>query len=453
MILLSLLENVTFTPLFENGDLQLELGAMTTVAARFGVSRQAVARIWKRGKESVAAGAESMVVDHRKSRCGRKKKDHSVALQNMSNIPINQRKTIRSTAHALGVSTWAVWSMTKRGGGEGGASVRRHSSSIRPMLTDRQKQDRIDYSIRQIDLIRGCFKPAFDVIHVDEKWFYMKKLTQTVYLAPGEEPPERSTKSKRFVQKVMFLCAVARPRHDTASNTAFDGKIGIWPFTELVPAQRNSRNRPAGTMELKNLVVTKEVYKQFIVEKLIPAIELKWPQGYRNRPIRIQQDNARPHGNATNADPALAAAVEASGLDVRFENQPANSPDTNILDLGFFNSIQCLQQSKQASTIPQLVDAVTTSFEELSPVTLNKCFLSHQNVCREIVIHAGGNGYKLPHMSKEKLRRNDSLPLCLPVDNILLHRIHMLRPNLHQAPAPVPNAPAPVEVEVEPEEV
>ena len=34
---------------------------MTTVASRFGVSRQAVARIWKRGKESIAEGSESMV--------------------------------------------------------------------------------------------------------------------------------------------------------------------------------------------------------------------------------------------------------------------------------------------------------------------------------------------------------------------------------------------------------
>lgn len=55
----------------------------------------------------------------------------------------------------------------------------------------------------------------------------------------------------------------------------------------------------------------------------------------------MQQDNARPHN--VNDDPELIAACTADGWDIRLVNQPPNSPDTNILDLGFFNSIQSLQ--------------------------------------------------------------------------------------------------------------
>jgi hypothetical protein len=51
-----------------------------------------------------------------------------------------------------------------------------------------------------------------------------------------------------------------------------------------------SRNRPRGTLETKPISVTKEVYKKFILEKVLPAIEEKWPQCHRNMAIKLQQD-------------------------------------------------------------------------------------------------------------------------------------------------------------------
>ncbi len=85
-----------------------------------------------------------------------------------------------------------------------------------------------------------------DEIHIDEKWFYLTRLNQTVYLTPGEEPPERRVKSKKYIPKVMFLCAVACPRYDCGRKQWFNGKIGMWPLVEQVAAVRNSQNRPAG---------------------------------------------------------------------------------------------------------------------------------------------------------------------------------------------------------------
>ena len=59
--------------------------------------------------------------------------------------------------------------------------------------------------------------------------------------------PHREGKSKRFSQKVMFLAAVARPRYDEDGDLIFDGKLGIWPFVQLIPAKQISKNRPKGT--------------------------------------------------------------------------------------------------------------------------------------------------------------------------------------------------------------
>ena len=86
-------------------------------------------------------------------------------------------------------------------------------------------------------------------------------------------PPVRKVQSKRFITKVMFIAAVARSRHNPATNSAFDGKIGLWAFTEKVPAVRSSRNRPAGTLVTKCVEVTKETYKAKLIDGVIPAIK------------------------------------------------------------------------------------------------------------------------------------------------------------------------------------
>ena len=86
-------------------------------------------------------------------------------------------------------------------------------------------------------------------MHLDEKWFFLTEGSYKVYLAAGEKAPKRTTKHKSHIPKVMFLAAVARPRFDAEGKCIFDGKIGIWPFVETVPAKRSSANRARGTLE------------------------------------------------------------------------------------------------------------------------------------------------------------------------------------------------------------
>ncbi|CAN0370158.1 unnamed protein product [Discosporangium mesarthrocarpum] len=52
-----------------------------------------------------------------------------------------------------------------------------------------------------------------DWVHADEKWFYVMRDGARIYLRPDEEVlnPPRSPR-KRFISKVMFLVAMARPR-------------------------------------------------------------------------------------------------------------------------------------------------------------------------------------------------------------------------------------------------
>ncbi|KAF0685493.1 Aste57867_22629 [Aphanomyces stellatus] len=175
-------------------------------------------------------------------------------------------------------------------------------------------------------------------VHLDEKWFYLSKATRTFYLVPGEREPERKCKSKRFITKVMFLSAVARPRYIHDTGLWWDGKIGTWPFVESVTAQRASVNRPADTYETKPITVTKDVYREFIVDKVLPAIAAKWPK--IDRTVLLQHDNARAH--VTPNDAKLRFELDTynhRGWNISLAPQPPNSPDLNILDLGFFAAI------------------------------------------------------------------------------------------------------------------
>ena len=58
----------------------------------------------------------------------------------------------------------------------------------------------------------------------------------------------------------MVVCAQACPRLDTATGKIWDGKIGFWPIGKWKAAERKSNNRPRGTLEWKDEIVTAEVY-------------------------------------------------------------------------------------------------------------------------------------------------------------------------------------------------
>ncbi|KAG2763669.1 hypothetical protein Pcac1_g24665 [Phytophthora cactorum] len=101
----------------------------------------------------------------------------------------------------------------------------------------------------------------------------------------------------------------------------WDGKLGLWPLTEEYVAQRSSRNRPKGTVCTRNIdVVNRNIYKNFLIRYVIPAIKQQWPRGDRRRPVMIQQDNAKPHVLPHDAD-VVAAGMEG-GWCIRLLFQP-----------------------------------------------------------------------------------------------------------------------------------
>ena len=132
----------------------------------------------------------------------------------------------------------------------------------------------------------------------------------------------------------MFLCAVVRPHFNPCSNSWCDGKLGIWPIGDWELAKWKLKNRPKRTLVWRNKDVTKEVYWDLLISKLIPSILEKWPRrDMLSRKLFIEQDRAKNHISCD--DKSFNNALVDNGINATIYTEAANSPDVNLLDLGF----------------------------------------------------------------------------------------------------------------------
>jgi hypothetical protein len=162
--------------------------------------------------------------------------------------------------------------------------------------------------------------------------------------------------------------------------------------------------------------MTKETYTALIFEQLVPAILQNWPRA--NRHVLIQQDNATPHITPNEFRVLwLERKVElqnahGDGLDwdLQFYFQPANSPDLNINDLGFFASIQALQYQHPSANIGEMIARVLQLYVTYPHTKLNNVFLTLQTCMNQIIEGHGSNDYKILHMNKARLERLGLLP-------------------------------------------
>jgi len=258
------------------------------------------------------------------------------------------------------------------------------------------------------------FVDQFDEVHVDEKWFFVCNGGESyILVADEEELPKRAVGHKSHVAKAMFISAIAKPRR-LANGTWWDGKIGIWPIGRLKHAQRASVNRPVGTAEWEAKSVDQAKCKCLLLNDVIPAVMDKWPTAIVR--VNTQQDGTKAHLKPTDHD--LSTELEALGSEgeIGLCTQPAQSPDLNINDLGFFNSLQSRCHCTTPKNEMELIAMVEAAFEEHPMATLKKLWIALQSAMNETIKCAGHNQFKIPHMNKDKLEREGRLPMRLLVD-------------------------------------
>ena len=124
-----------------------------------------------------------------------------------------------------------------------------------------------------------------------------------------------------------------------------------------MPAQRRLATREGGHQRGDVITeaytgIKRELYREFLIDKVLPAIKDKMP-GSLTRELIIQQDNSPVHVPPN--DPAFLLTVQDLKLNVKIQNQPPQSPDLNVLDLGFFNSIQSIKDEIAVTSVGSLI--------------------------------------------------------------------------------------------------
>ena len=114
---------------------------------------------------------------------------------------------------------------------------------IKPSLSRDQKLRRIDFVCDEVGETTGDYLDQFNVVHLDESWFFLLQTNEKIRMFPGEEIPGAPRVShKNHLPKIMVIVANSRP--DPSHN--FDGKIGIWRICVMKTAERSSKKRKRG---------------------------------------------------------------------------------------------------------------------------------------------------------------------------------------------------------------
>ena len=276
-----------------------------------------------------------------------------------------------------------------------------HTSSLKSSLIDENKVSMMELALSFIDQNdTSKFEHMEDDIHINEKWFYLMKDGQCFIIVADEAEPYRHVQHKSFLTKIMFLCAVARPRSDMNKNAWFDGKIGIWPIGKWELVKWSSKKRIKGKPVWKNHSITWDVYREYLIQKLLPAIKHKWPTN--NGRIQLQQDGAK--SRILDDSKEFKEVVDDIGLNLTVYTQSPNSPDTNILNLGFFRAIQSFNDDCPANE-EELIKSDEKAYGEYPMHKLNHVWLTLQSCFNMIIENDSGNDYKIPHMGKESLEQ------------------------------------------------
>ncbi|KAK9705037.1 hypothetical protein RND81_07G028700 [Saponaria officinalis] len=191
---------------YQNG--KLEHGYINELSLEFEVTTMlTISKIWKDVHAQLKAGKLINVARKYKGT----KSTRFIDVEKVKSIELKDRMCLKDLAFGLGLPITTIWKLVQKG------EMKCHTSDIRSSLTTQNKITRLQWVVGKISAssLRGnlVFDAMYDVVHIDEKHFYMTRTTTRYYLLPNEQKPHRTCQLKRFINKFMFMATVARPRY------------------------------------------------------------------------------------------------------------------------------------------------------------------------------------------------------------------------------------------------
>lgn len=386
-------------------------GVMAKVLRSWQIGKSTGHRLRQQYEAEMAHGGEPDM--SRKKRSGRPSSIEADWAGIVEALPPKRRKSWRRWAQIAGISLSTCWRWAKQKGFKG-VTVR-----LKPKLSEQHKLARMSYVLQQVVDIEArhpVYKDLFDRLHIDEKHFHLMPNGRTLIVGPGEELPAPTVKHKSHIPKAMFISVIGRPH----AALKFDGLVCVHSCTKLVAAKRNSKNRAAGELQEVDVSVDAAYYRETMVDVILPAIVQALPRaGLDGRRLTIQHDGAPAHnGKGNQAFWPVMLKEKYPTRDIIIITQPAQSPDLNINDLGFFNSLQSLADKTDADSLSDLLDAVEECYWEYDPETLERVWQAQFNTYNCILKARGGNNFKQPHTGVSKRQRRGQLAVRVKASRV-----------------------------------
>jgi len=259
----------------------------------------------------------------------------------------------------------------------------------KPLLTADNIKKRLARSKKRQALYASGYKPVYDKvankgvveIHCDEKWFF-RGSAKAIWSDPDDPPQFRHSGrvAKHQREKLMVLAV--------ASNVEGRAKVSLIFCEKEVAAKRNSKNRPKGTIELKDRSVTAAFTIEMLKETVYPKVEAMFPEP--EIVVHHQTDNARPHVAKTTVK--FKTDYAAGGKIISMPDQQApRCPESNVHDLTVFNWMQEFVDAKDVVTRDELRAAVKEAWDALPEEVILNGFRHLPAVHDGIVERQGGN--------------------------------------------------------------
>lgn len=233
-------------------------------------------------------------------------------------------------------------------------------------------------------------------IDLDEKLFYAYSAAGTLKLPPGVKKPKAPLKSKRYIPKAMMLAGIGKP----TPSLKFDGKLGMWPIGEVRPAKRSDKRTglKKGDPIFEAMTLDGERWVKLLCNKVIPAVRTKLKKA---KVVKLQVDNAPGHRTGAAIDKRLEKLLKKRNPIIELVEQIAQSPCTNLCDLGFFRSIDSRLPKLRSFNLLEFIGQIEAAFEEYPEEKVQALCEMKGRVCRAIVENWGQNDFRLPHRVKK----------------------------------------------------
>ncbi|XP_057793146.1 uncharacterized protein LOC131009754 [Salvia miltiorrhiza] len=180
---------------------QFLLQNLNDADVKFNLGRRTITRLWAEAKKQKQQG-RLINLTSKKRFTPRLTKRVQIDIAQIQALELCRRSTIRKLAVGIQVSKSTVGRWVHLG------LSRTHTNAIKPDLTAPNKLLRLRFSLEALEYDRIAnilkFKTMHNVVHIDEKWFYMTKANNRYYLTKEEPEPYRSCKSKKFIIEAHF---------------------------------------------------------------------------------------------------------------------------------------------------------------------------------------------------------------------------------------------------------